>query len=81
MDKELAREVVRAVFRCGSELELLLPPIKERCTMQDYKYFGRQVAMAVDGVQVALLNPILKRFPELRKEIETNLARTGRAMP
>jgi len=49
--------------------------------MQDYKYFGRQVAMAVDGVQVALLNPILKRFPELRKEIETNLARTGRAMP
>jgi len=37
--------------------------------------------MAIDGIHVALLDKVLKQFPELKAEIEKNLARTGRAMP
>lgn len=81
MDRDVAREIVRAVFRSGSELENVLGVLKARCGADDYKYFARQVATAIDGINVALLNKVLLRFPELKVEIESNLARTGRAMP
>jgi hypothetical protein len=81
MEKDVAREVVRAVFRSGGELEKLLPVLKKGCSAEEYKVYTRQVAMAVDGIHVALLNKVLKQFPELEAEIEANLARTGRAMP
>jgi hypothetical protein len=81
MDKDIAREVIRAAFRSGSELEKLLGVLKDRCNAEDYKIYARQVAMAIDGIHVALLNKVLAQFPELEAEIEANLARTGRAMP
>ncbi len=81
MDKKLAREVVRAVFRSGGELEKLLGVLKARCNGEDYKVYARQVAAAIDGIHVALLNKVLVQFPEIKAEIEANLARSGRAMP
>jgi hypothetical protein len=81
MQKDIAREVVRAVFRSGRELEKLLPILKTGCNAEEYKTYTRQVATAIDGIHVALLNKVLKHFPELEAEIEANLARTGRAMP
>jgi hypothetical protein len=81
MDKDIAREVIRAVFRSGSELEKLIGMLKDRCSPEDYKSCIRQVATAIDGIHVALLNPILSRYPELKAEIEANLAHTGSAMP
>lgn len=81
MDKNIAREVVRAAFRSGSELENLLGLLKERCSAEDYKIYARQVARAIDGINVALLNKVLAQFPELKAEIEANLHRTGRAIP
>jgi hypothetical protein len=81
MGKDVAREIVRAVFRSGSELENLLSLLKARCSSDDYQLFARHVATAIDGINVALLNKVLTRFPELQAEIESNLAQTGRAMP
>jgi hypothetical protein len=81
MDKNIAREVVRAVFRSGGELEKLLGVLKDRSSAEEYKVYTRQVATAIDGIHVALLNKVLAQFPELEAEIEANLARTGRAMP
>jgi len=81
MEKDVACEVVRAVFRSGGELEKLLPILKKGCSAEEYKTYTRQVASAVDAIHGALLNKVLARFPELEAEIEANLARTGRAMP
>jgi hypothetical protein len=81
MDKNGAREVIRAVFRSGSELEKLIDVLKNCSSSEDYKSYVRQVAKAIDGIHVALLNPVLSRYPELKAEIEANLAQTGRAMP
>ena len=81
MDKTVAREIIRAVFRSESELETLLSVLKARCSPDDYKFYARQVATAIDGINVALLSKVLSRFPELQAEIESNLTRTGRAMP
>jgi hypothetical protein len=81
MDKIVAREIIRAVFRSGSELEKLIGALKDHCSPEDYKSYMRQVATAIDGIHVALLNPVLSRHPELKSEIESNIFRTGRAMP
>jgi hypothetical protein len=81
MDKNVAREIIRAAFRSGGELEKLLSVLKDRCSAEDYKVYARQVAMAIDGIHAALLNKVLAQFPELAAEIEANIARSGRAMP
>lgn len=81
MDKHVAREVVRATFRCGSELQKLLAVLKANCSPEEYKIYTRRVAAAIDGIHKALLDNVLERFPELESEIEKNIARTGRAMP
>ncbi|MBV9558139.1 MAG: hypothetical protein JO254_13800, partial [Pseudolabrys sp.] len=81
MDKDLARQVIRVAFASGRELETLVAPLKAGCAAEEYKYWMRQVAMAIDGVQVALVNKAIAKFPDLEAEIEANLARTGLAMP
>ena len=79
MDKETAGEVIRAAFRSGAELEKLLPVLKERCNAEDYKEYARQVGLAIDGIDAALLDKVLAQFPDLDAEIEANMARAGRA--
>lgn len=81
MNKDLAREIIRAAFRSGAELETLIGLLKERCTAEDYQFFLRQIAMAIDGIHVALTDEAVKRFPELEAEMEGNVTRTGRVMP
>ncbi len=81
MDKDVARDIIRAAFRSGAELEVLLPILKQRCSEEDYKFFRHQVATALHGVSAALIDNVLSRFPELAAEIESNLRATGKAMP
>jgi len=81
MDKELARDVIRAAYRSGAELEKLGVTLKERASPETYKDFMRQVAVAIDGIHVALVDKVLVRYPELDAEMQSNLARTGRVMP
>ena len=81
MDKDVARQIIRTAFRSGSELEGLIGVLKAGCDTNEYKYFAQQTAMAIDGIHVALVDAVLARFPELEKEMEANLARTGKVMP
>jgi hypothetical protein len=81
MDKDLARESIRAAYRSGNELGALVSVLKARCHPDDYQYFARQVAMAIDGIHVALVDKVLSRYPELEAEMEANLARIGKVMP
>jgi hypothetical protein len=59
----------------------LLPLLKDRCNERDYVALRQDIAKAIDGIHTALLRGVLDRFPELSKEIESNIAATGRAMP
>jgi hypothetical protein len=81
MDKDVAREVIATVFRCGDELQKLLRLLKERCSPADYKDYARHVTTAIDDIDNALLEKVLAQFPELKGEIEAKLARSGNAMP
>jgi hypothetical protein len=81
MDKDIARDIIRVAFSSGRELETLISPLKARCAPDDYQFFMRQIAMAIDGIHTALVNEAVKRFPELEAEMESNVTRTGRVMP
>ena len=65
----------------AAELETLIAPLRVGCTADDYKFFMRQIAMAIDGIHTALVDEAVKRFPELEAEMEANVKRTGRVMP
>ncbi len=80
MDKETAREIIRAAFRSGAELEELLPVLKQRCNAEEYKDYARQVGLAVDGIDAALVDKVLEQFPELDAEVEANMAVSRGAM-
>jgi len=81
MDKDLACEIIRTAYRSGNELGTLIGVLKARCAPEDYQYFVRQVAMAIAGIHVALVDTVLSRHPELEAEMQANLARTGKVMP
>jgi hypothetical protein len=78
MDIDMAREVVLAAFRSGSELERLLRPLKEQCTPDEYRAYARAVAAAVDAIGVQLIKRVTIAYPELHSEIETSIASRGR---
>jgi hypothetical protein len=77
MDIDMAREVVRAVFRSGSELEHLLSPLRERCSPEEYRDYARGVAAAVDAIGVQLIKGATAAYHELNSEIETSIASRG----
>ena len=81
MDKDTAREVIRAVYRSGNELEALIPFLKDHCSASEYKDYLHAIAVALDGIHTGLVGKVVARFPELEAEIEANIQRTGRAMP
>ncbi len=77
MDIELARQVIKVAFRTCSELQELLPLLKERCGPDEYKNYALGIAAAVDGIGVGLMNKALASFPELVKEIDASVSKYG----
>ncbi len=78
MDKETAWKMIQTAFRCGAELQALLPVLKGRCGPDDYKQISRGIATAIDAINVQLIERALKAHPKLRDKIESDIAKTGR---
>jgi len=76
MDIDIARHVIRTVFRSGRELEGLIP--LEHCDAQEYAIFGKGVAHALAAMTTELTNKVLSAHPELNDQIEADLAKYGR---
>jgi hypothetical protein len=77
MNIELARRMVRSAFECGSQLQELLPLLKEQCEPEDRRY-AHDIAEAIDKANTALISPALAAHPGLAAEIERAVKRTGR---
>jgi hypothetical protein len=78
MDKTTAWKAIKAAFRCGAELQALLPVLKNNCTASEYKKFAVGIAHAIDTINVQLLERALTAHPELKDKIESDLAKSGR---
>ena len=78
MDKATAWNAIKVAFRCGAELQALLPVLKDNCTASEYKDFAIGIVRALDTVNVELIDRALTAHPELRNKIEVDLAKLGR---
>jgi hypothetical protein len=78
MEKDLARQLIRSAFRSSSELQSVLPLLKQQLPPADYKQYALGIASAIDAINQALLDPALAEFPELSQEVEASLKQHGR---
>ena len=78
MDIDIARHVMRSVFRSARELEGLIPLLKEHCEAEDYATYGNGVAMVLASMSTELTGKILAAHPDLSQEIDTDIAKYGR---
>lgn len=77
MSPETGWEAVRVAFRCGRELQNLLPRLKADCEPQDYRMFLTGIAKAIDAINVELIDRTLRLHPQLKARIEAHLDRDG----
>jgi hypothetical protein len=78
MDKDTAWRVIQVGFKCGRDLQELLQLLKARSDASEYKQFATGIATVVDTINVQLIDRALKNHPELKKKIESDLAKAGR---
>ena len=78
MNERTAWQAIQTAFRCGNELQRLLPTLKKNCTPDEYRQFARGVAAAMDAVNVQVLDRALTAHPALKARIEDQLTKTGR---
>jgi len=78
MDIEVARYTVRKAFRTAKDLQDTMQFLKARCSAEEYQKYAVDIAQAIDAVSVALLNRAMNAYPELKEEIESQIAIHGR---
>ena len=78
MEIDVARHVVRAVFRCGRELEELLHLLKAHCEPEEYKINAHGIATAIHTMHVEVMERAFQAHPGLEQEVEASIAKFGR---
>lgn len=78
MNMELARHVIRAAFRSGRELEVLLGVLQAHCSADEYKTYSRAIATAIDAIHREVMDRVTSSQPGLEDEIEASIAKYGR---
>ncbi|RTL47744.1 MAG: hypothetical protein EKK40_18870 [Bradyrhizobiaceae bacterium] len=78
MDKDVARHMIRAGFRCSRELQDVMLLLKGQMPEDAYAPAAHRIAAAMAAVGDALTATALAAHPELEAEIESSLARYDR---
>lgn len=78
MEEDLARHVVRSVFRAERELAELMSFLKPNMETEEYKGYAKGIATAIDAINVNVLQKVLHVHPQLETEIETSLKKYDR---
>lgn len=78
MDVQIARHVIRACFRSGSDLQRLLDLLKEQCPPEEYKIFAKAIATSMASIHVEIVNRVTSLHPELEREMEATIDKYGR---
>lgn len=78
MNIDVARHVIRALFRSGRELEDLIPLLKENCETSEYEVYVKAIATALASIHLEIGNRITASHPALEQEIESTIKKYGR---
>ncbi len=80
MDQGLARHVAITTIHLSTELNSLLPILKEHCEAAEYSEFLHSIASVCGHINSVILNPIFTSHPDLQQEIEASIGKYGKAI-
>jgi hypothetical protein len=78
VDIEVARHVVRAVFRSSRELQELLELLKGHCSEEEYTEFALAIAASIASAHLEVMNRVLAVHPNLEQEIDAAIKKYHR---
>lgn len=78
MNIDVARHVIRALFRSGRELEELIPLLKENCEADEYQVYVKAIATAIASIHLEIGNRVTASHPGLEQEIESTIDKYDR---
>jgi len=65
---DVARHVIRAVFRSEHELGNLLELLENHCDETEYKIYAKAIASAIASINLEVMNRIIDAHPGLEAE-------------
>lgn len=78
MERMLGKIVAVAALRSSSELNNLVPLLKERCDDAEYEEMRDALADVSLAISRELLQRIFRRFPDLESELDAHYQQYGR---
>jgi hypothetical protein len=78
MDIDIARHLIRAVFRSEHELGNLIELLKRHCDETEYKIYAKAIAGAIAAINLEVMNRIIDAHPELEAEIDSSIKKYDR---
>jgi hypothetical protein len=76
----LAWQMIRAAYKCSSDLQSLMRALKADCPVGEYEGHARAIAASIASLNLNVVERALEAHPELRKKIELDIASHGRLM-
>lgn len=78
MDNHLGRITIIAANNAARELSNLGPLLKEHCEPALYEELKSAIANAIGDIHEGVMAPVFNRLPDLKAEVDGNLARFDR---
>lgn len=78
MDKEVAKHIVYVAFKSESNLNELVPLLKEHCSDTEYKKFLKGIAKVSSCISAEIINLVYKDFPEIKSDLDEKINKYGK---
>lgn len=78
MNNELAEYVVKIAFKSESDLNDLIPLLKEHCNANEYKKLAVAIATVSATINTEILNLVYDGHPKIRDNVDRKINEYGR---
>jgi len=68
MDKQVAAGIVTLIRECSDKLNVSIQTVKDSCSKQEFVDYRKAAGRIMGDMQVEILRPIFKEYPELEPE-------------
>jgi len=80
MEYEIAKLIAHTAFRSASDINNLIPMMKDFCSESECKEFGIPIATASYEIYEQILKKIYRLHPEIEAEMEQQVQKFGRVI-
>jgi hypothetical protein len=65
-------------MKSSTELTSLIPVLKENCSEDEYRYYGKILAKISASISLNIINDVFSKFPELKEEVDEQITKFSR---